>query len=208
MKKKSLLNLFNLQLFADDAADSVDTSTDGADVDTGADGIDAADDSTEDASEPEKKYTDADLDRIISRRLAKLERKQSEAQKLAEKNAKKTSEDRIAQLESELSEFRAEKARTDMMAVARKNLSGQNLTVSDNLLGYLVTADAESTQENIDEFTRLFNAEVDRKVREITKGTTPSKAKSNPGITKEQIMAIKNTAERQRMIAEHMDLFK
>ncbi|MDO4614623.1 MAG: DUF4355 domain-containing protein [Lachnospiraceae bacterium] len=205
MKKKSLLNLFNLQLFADDTADSADTS---ADVDTGADGIDAADDSAEDASEPEKKYTDADLDRIISRRLAKLERKQSEAQKLAEKNAKKTSEDRIAQLESELSEFRAEKARTDMMAVARKNLSGQNLTVSDNLLGYLVTADAESTQENIDEFTRLFNAEVDRKVREITKGTTPSKAKSNPGITKEQIMAIKNTAERQRMIAEHMDLFK
>ena len=75
--------LFNLQLFADDAAS--DSAPGTAEK---ADGVGAAADTGKDKpAGPEKKYTDEDVDRIVKNRLAR-EREQAKKEKEARKNQK------------------------------------------------------------------------------------------------------------------------
>ena len=66
--------LFDLQLFADDPAAAVSTSAPGT-AEKADDGKAAADTGKE-KTEPEKKYTDDDVDRIVKGRLAR-EREQA-----------------------------------------------------------------------------------------------------------------------------------
>lgn len=189
----------NLQLFAEDVEDSDDN-----------DNKDTSE--NKEKKEPEKKYSDEDLDRIISKKFAKWKQDQEkavdEAKKLADMNAQEKAEYERDKIRKELEELKNEKVLNEMSKTARKMLSDEGINISDDLLANLVTTDAEKTKSVVNDFAKMFKNEVESAVKEALKGNPPKKGVKNTAITKEQIMAIKNTAERQKMINEHMELFQ
>ena len=198
--------LFDLQLFADDAAET----------ETGSDTENTTvekEQSTEQKQDKatELKYSDDDVDKILNRKFAEWEKKQqrktTEAERLGKMTAEEKANERIKALEERLAEADRKEARAAMTKEARAILQSSNINVNDELLANLVADDAESTQANVKSFIKLFNAEVEKKVKEAYKGETPKKG-GVASLTKEQIMNVTNRAERQRLINENMHLFK
>lgn len=162
-------------------------------------------------TKPEYKYTDEDVDKIVSKKIAKeRERAKAEADEAA-RLAKMTEQERTAaELKKALDEveaLRAEKAQNEMRATARKMLSDANISVSDGLLNVLVTKDADSTKQAVDDFAAIFKSEVDKAVK-AKLGGEPPKVGGTKSLTKEDIMAVENREERQKLIAEHLELFE
>ena len=163
--------------------------------------------------EPQKKYTDADVDKIINRKFAEWEKKQQakvdEATKLAEMNAQEKAEYKASQLEAELNKLKEKDTLAEMSKTARKMLSEEDINIPDELLSHLVSTDAEDTKNTVQAFAKLFKDAVQDAVKDKLKGNPPKRGTGGKGnITREQILEIKNPSERQRMIAEHMDLFE
>lgn len=193
----------NLQLFAEGDDGEGDGESEGEGEGKGND--------PKDEPEPEKKYSDEDLDRIINQRFARWQKEQqkavSEAEKLANMSAEEKTNKRIQDLESELSEYKKERALGQMAAQARTMLQEKNINVSDALLNHLVSDDADDTKAAVDSFIALFQAEVSKAVKDALKGNTPKKG-SESKITREEIMAVKDRKERQKLINENLKLFK
>lgn len=194
-----------LQLFAEDPASGEPAGTEP----TGQEPAEPK--GTEPKNEPEKKYTDEDVNRIIDRKFAEWEKKQnkakSEAERLANMNAQQKEQYENEQLKKQVEELLKKDALSKMSAVARGMLSEKNISVSDELVGMLISDDAETTKSSVESFINAFQDAVSAAVKEALKGQAPKKAEPS-GMTKEQIMKVKNPLERQKLIAEHMDLFK
>lgn len=167
---------------------------------------------TEPKNEPEKKYTDEDVNRIIDRKFAEWEKKQSkaksEAEKLAGMNAEQKEKYENEQLKKQVEELLRKDALGKMAAVARGMLGEKNISVSDDLIEMLISDDAEKTKSSVDSFINAFQAAVEKAVKDALKGNPPKKTSEPASITKEQIMKVKDPLERQKLIAEHMDLFQ
>ena len=86
-------------------------------------------------------------------------------------------------------------------------LSEQDINVSDTVISFLVSEDAEATKKAVDGFAKAFKSEVEKQVKEALKGNPPRKLTSTTNVTKESIMKIADRKERQRLIKEHRDLF-
>lgn len=163
--------------------------------------------------EPKKelKYTDEDVDRIINRKFAEWEKKQQakvdEAAKLADMTATEKEKYRADQLEKELEELKKKDTLSEMSKTARRILADEEINIPDELLGNLVTTDAEQTKEAVQSFAKLFKEAVQAAVTDKLKGTPPKRG-GKPSMTKEQILAVKNPSERQKLIAEHLELFE
>ena len=205
MKKR-----FDLQLFAEEAATDA-----------------AAAPAAEQAEEPAKpepapaavlkekgaKYTDADVDENLNRKFAEWQKKQQkavdEAQKLATMNATQKAEYERDQLKKELEELKRISALSEMSKTARKMLSDNGITISDDLLSVMVTEDAETTKAAVDGFSQMFTQAVEAAVKERLKGDPPRKGSGSgvPAMTKEQIMAIRDPELRQKKMLEHKELF-
>ena len=195
-KKRMMLQLFT---------EGGDGGTDGG-IDGGEEGG-----SVSEQDEPEKKYTDDDVDKLIAKKYAewqkKHEKKASEAERLAKMSAEEKAEERMKSLEKRIAEYEKKSVRDGMVKQARSILNEKNIHVSDELIANLIGEDAETTKASVDNFVSLFNDAVENALKERLKGKTPTTG-TPTSITKEQIMAIKNRAERQRLINEHIDLFK
>ena len=201
-----------LQLFADDAgatgADPVpaEGNDKGAATDTG-NGTGGAK-----VDEGEKKYTDKDLDEIINKKFAKWqkdhEKKVDEAQKLATMNAQQKAEYERDKLQKELDEYKRKDSLAAMSNTARKMLTDDGISVSDELLTMLVTTDAEKTKAAVDGFKTAFKDAVEAAVKERLKGEPPKKGTGGAtSMTKEAIMAIKDPELRQQKMLENKHLF-
>lgn len=165
--------LFELQLFAEDApANTEPSGTEPKPADNGN-------------KEPDKgkgaepKYTDADLDKIISQKFAKWQKDQQkavdEAKKLAEMDAQQKAEYERDKIKKELEAYKQKDALAEMSKVARKLLSDENITIPDELLSMMVTTDAKETKTAIDGFTKMYKEAVENAVKERLKGKTPSR---------------------------------
>lgn len=168
--------------------------------------------SADEQAKPEAKYTDADIDRIINAKFAEWQKKKdkeiTEAQKLAAMNATQKAEYERDQLQKQLDELKKANARSEMAKTARQRLAEEKIAVSDDLLNTLITDDADTTKANIDSFAKMFNSAVQEAVKTALKGNVPQVGEVSDNVTKASIMAIQDRATRQKMIAEHMDLFK
>lgn len=208
MKKLNYFRFYS-QLFADDTSNSENqnqpdsNNPENKGNDQGKDDI---------SSKDQKKYTDADVDKILNQKFAKWQKDQelkvSEAKKLAEMSATQKAEYERDKYQKELETLQKEVNRSKMLGTARQILSESGLNVSDDLIGMIITDEADGTKKNIESFKTLFQAAVDSAVKDALKHKGPAAAGSGSTITKEQIMKIANTAERQKAIREHMDLFK
>lgn len=210
MKKRLFMAL---QMFAGDPAGTDPAGNDPAGGQNPA-GVDPK--ATEPKNEPEKKYTDEDVDRIINQKFAQKfsewEKKQSkakdEAEKLAGMNAEQKEKYENEQLKKQVQELLRKDALGKMATVARGMLGEKNISVSDDLIEMLISDDAEKTKSSVDSFITAFQSAVEKAVKDALKGNPPKKTSEPASITKEQIMKVKDPLERQKLINEHMDLFQ
>ena len=135
--------------------------------------------------------------------------KLSEAEKLAKMTNEEKAAYRMSQMEKELNAFKEKDTLAEMSKTARKMLAEDEINIPDEILTHLVSTDAEDTKNTVQAFAKLFKDAVQDAVKDKLKGNPPKRGTGGKGnITRDQILAIKNPSERQRMIAEHMDLFE
>lgn len=167
--------LFMLQLFADGGEDGGEGGDPGADTDP--EGGEGKSGEGTDGGEEEKKYTDDDVNEIIKRKKAEWEKSKKkeddEAKKFAKMNAQEKAEYKQQQLEIEIQKLKDERTLSNMRDEARKQLSERGINVSDKLLAFMVSKDAEETKEAIDSFAELFNTAVNEAVKGKARQSTP-----------------------------------
>lgn len=195
--------LFNLQLFAEEAGEAA-----------GGTGEQAAQEQQEGAAQAaqqqEAKYTDEDVNKLLDRKFAEWQKKQekkvSEAERLGKMTAEEKAAERLKTLEDKLAGYEKEAAKTEMTKQARAILQDKGIHAEDALLSNLIAENADDTKAAVESFVKLFQAAVEKAVKEKVKGEVP-KTGTSSGITKEQIMNIQNRAERQQAIRDNINLF-
>ena len=188
---------WNLQKFAEGGDGDGDAN--------GGDGGNSGDDSA--GGDDDKKYSDADVNKILNKKFAEWEKKQAKKISEAEKLANMTAEEQLKALQSELDSMKKDKTRSELASAARGILAESDIQVPDNLIANLIGEDAETTKENVEAFSKVFKAAVQEGVKAALKGKTPPSGGSST-LTKEEIMKVKNLKERQKLIKENMHLFK
>lgn len=165
------MNLRNLQLFAEEGEDSSNAATDGNQEP-------AEPKMPEEQPKDEKKYTDAEVDEIISKKYAKWqakqEKEQNEAKKLAKMNADEKKDYQLKQREQELATREAEITRKELTAEAKTMLSERDLPIE--LVDVVNLTDADSVSESINAIQKSWEAAVQKGVSERLKGGAPMKS--------------------------------
>lgn len=165
----------------------------------------------QDDNKQQPKYTDADVDEIVSKRLAKWEKQQAakveEAAKLAEMNAQQKAEYERDKVQKELDEYKRRDIVNAMVAESRRQLSEQGIAVSDDILARLVGETAEETKASVDAFSTAFTAAVEDAVKKQLAGKAPAAGVATKTMTKEEILAIKDPIVRQAAIRDNIGLF-
>lgn len=156
MKFKKLLPM-NLQFFAED--DAADVTPDN----TSENSADNKEKNSSDQTEVDKKYSDADVDKIIAAKFAKWEAKQQqekdEAAKLAEMDDKEKADYEKQQLEAKLAEFERKEVLSKMSEQASEMLSEKGATPTKEMLRLIVSEDAETTSSNVKTYLASVEAE-------------------------------------------------
>ena len=143
----------------------------------------------------------------MAREQKKREKEVAEAEKLAKMNEKERYDYEMAELKKQLDELKKEKGRSEMMRTAREMLSLDGYTVSDALLGVIVTDNAEQTNEAVKSLSKLLKTEIEKGVKAQLAGGSPKKGGSS-AMTKAEIMAIKDDKKRLKAIEENIELFR
>lgn len=207
MKRKII---YSLQLFADEVQTEPANDPTEPKAKSKSDGTQ---ESNEDkAGEAQKKlYTDEDVDKLINRKFAEWQAKKdqeiNEAKKLADMNAQQRAEYEREKLQKELDAYKMRETLAEMAKTARSMLAQQDIHVSDELVSALVTEDAQTTADNVQNFAKAFQTAVSQAVEQKITHREPKTGESKT-ITKDDIMAIKDTAARQKAIAENIELFQ
>ena len=204
--EKLLKNKFNLQLFTDgDAPEGGEGNNDG-DAPEGGEG--------QDGEKNTKKYSDEDVNKIIAKKFAEWEKKQEkktkenqEAERLKNMSEQEKRDHEFKELQAKIANYEKQEALGKMTKVARSILSEQEINVNDELLSNLVTEDADTTKTNVENFAKMFKAAVQKEVAAKLRHEPPKKG-SGAKLTKEDILKVQNRAERQKLIKEHISLFK
>lgn len=192
---------FDLQYFAEDAeTNDVETNNAEPSNDEG------------DEKQPELKYTDADVDAIVKKKLARAEKEKAnavaEAEKLAKMNADDKEKYERQKLEDELAEYKKREAVQGLLKEADNMLKSEGIDIDDELLKTVIGDDAETTQNNIKVFAESFNSAVEQAVKKALSGQAPAKFNNvGKAWTKDEIMNVKDANERQKLIQENRHLF-
>ena len=199
---KNLIYGLNIQLFAADNGGS-----------GGSSGTPPATDTV---------FTQSDIDRAVSQAISTREtnlREQFEAERESAVQAAIQEQQRLARLSedernAEAQRIAADKFAADQAELARRELvlDVKGLLVEENLpltvLETVIGQDIDSTKENIKIFKDLVATQVQIELEKvITKPGSPSVGGAGTSHTKETIMQIKDPQERQKAIAENIDLF-
>lgn len=135
--------------------------------------------------------------------------KLSEAEKLAKMTKEEKAEYKTRKLEKELADLKRQNSLSEMSKTARKMLADEEINIPDELLAHLVSESAEDTKTAVEAFAKMYRDAVQAAVKDALKGNTPKGGSGGKGaVTKEQILAVSNPIERQRLIAENIALFQ
>lgn len=226
MKRKVFEAMMNLQLFAEGEGTGSGSSGDGAGAGEGSgtgsgDGSAGGNGSLSFDDFLKQEGNQAEFDRRVQKAIDTAvtnaqkkwknlhDDKLSEAEKLAKMTNEEKAAYRMSQMEKELNAFKEKDTLAEMSKTARKMLAEDEITIPDELLAHLVSTDAEDTKNTVQAFAKLFKDAVQEAIKTKYKGNPPKKGTGGNGsMTKDQIMAVKNPTERQKLIAEHMDLFQ
>lgn len=200
------------QIFAEDGGNDGADDKGAKGGNPGADDKDGKNDGAEPDSKGAKKYSDADVDEIINKKFAKWQKEQekkiSEAEKLAGMNAQEKAEHERDTLQKELDELKRANSIAEMEKTARTMLHDDGVNVPDEVVSSLIADDADNTKTKVEAFSKAFKEAVQTAVKDALKGKAPATGKGGSTLTKADILKITNRAERQKAIAEHIDLFQ
>lgn len=138
-------------------------------------------------TEPEKKYTDDDVDEIVNKKFSKWQKEQEakieEAKKLEKMNAEDKAKYEKEQLESELAEYKRKEVRAGLTKEANKMLTEKGIQAPEEVVDVFVKDNAETTQESVKALISwVDNLHEQWEIKRNT-GKTPDK------VTNEQIDA-------------------
>lgn len=165
----------------------------------------------------ERTFTRAEFGKAVAAEIAKAratwESEQAEALELAksegERLAKLTKDERAK--EEEAKRIKAIEEREQAIAEREMKMATMALLVEEGLpqefLGHVLAPTAEEVKAKISDLRNVFDKEVEKRVNERLVQSTPRRGAIN-GLTKEDIMAIENDEDRQRAIAENIQLFR
>lgn len=165
----------------------------------------------------ERTFTRAEFGKAVAAEIAKAratwESEQAEALELAksegERLAKLTKDERAK--EEEAKRIKAIEEREQAIAEREMKMATMALLVEEGLpqefLGHVLAPTAEEVKAKISDLRNVFDKEVEKRVNERLVQSAPRRGAIN-GLTKEDIMAIENDDERQRAIAENIQLFR
>lgn len=167
--------------------------------------------------EPEKKYSDDDVDKIIRDKKAKWQKQQDEKIKELEEARKleKMNEDEkmlyeLDKYKRELEEYKQRENQSAMAKVAKNMLVEEGFNISDDLVNNLITDEAESTKENVKDFAGMLKDLVEKEVNERLKGKSPEVKKTGVKSSQNQrseILGIKDAVKRREAMLNHPELF-
>lgn len=173
--------------------------------------------STQEQSETaEKTFTQEELDAIIQKEKGKAKRaaekeykaKLDEAEKLRQMNAEQKAEYEAKKQADYIAELEAKINRSGLEKEASKMLSEGGIVPDEEILGFVVKDDAESTQEAVNSFTALVNDLAGKKVNTLLKGKTPQKVEQTTAgvLTKEQFDRM-GYKDRNELIQNNPELY-
>lgn len=163
-------------------------------------------------------FTPKEFDSEVDKRIANAlqtakakwdEEKQTEisnAEKLAKMSAsdRKEAEDKAKQeaLDNREKELNMREYRYE----AKHQLEENGLP--DSFVDMVLSEDAETTKNNIGAIKAEFDKAIEAAVNEKLKGNNPKAGGRTGTLTKSEILKVADTVERQRLIAENINLFK
>ena len=169
-------------------------------------------------TEADKTFTQDELNHIVQERVQravakaqkdaedKIKQAQSEGERLAkltkDERAKEEEAKRLADLE----------AREKAIAVKELRIETQSLLSDEGLpiefLDVVMADTAESVKENIASIRKVFDEAVEKRVNERLTQNKPRRGATAGAMTKAEIMAVKDASERQKLIADNLELFR
>lgn len=167
--KKRLLMPMKLQFFAEqDGGSQETTSTETTETTT---------DETK-KEETGKTFSRDELAKIVAAETKKArasweqeaEAKKEEAKKLAKMNAEEKLQHELEQKEAEIAELKRGQTLNEMKSEASKMLSGAGLPQDDELLGLIVSEDAEATKKAVAVITNFASLIKKENARQSTPG--------------------------------------
>lgn len=167
--KKRLLMPIKLQFFAEqDGGSQETTSTETTETTT---------DETK-KEETGKTFSRDELAKIVAAETKKArasweqeaEAKKEEAKKLAKMNAEEKLQHELEQKEAEIAELKRGQTLNEMKSEASKMLSGAGLPQDDELLGLIVSEDAEATKKAVAVITNFASQIKKENARQSTPG--------------------------------------
>lgn len=144
----------------------------------------------------EKTFTQAEVDEMIKARLARdkeaqekaLEEAKAEAAKLAKMNEQQKQQYELEkqqkaneELQKEIDELKKAQVRIELGKTATNLLREKNIDATEDILDFVVGADAESTKTNIDRFVKIVEDQVKKAEVARATGTTPRSYGSTGG---------------------------
>lgn len=169
-------------------------------------------------AEVDKTFTQDELDHIVQERVKravakaqkdaedKIKQAQSEGERLAkltkDERAKEEEAKRLADLE----------AREKAIAVKELRIETQSLLSDEGLpiefLDVVMADTAETVKDNIASVRKVFDEAVEKRVNERLTQDKPRRGATAGAMSKAEIMAVKDVNERQKLIAENLELFR
>lgn len=167
--------------------------------------------------EPEKKYSDEQVDEIIKEKKAKWQKQQDEkikeleeARKLEKMNEDEKLQYKLKKYEEEIAAYREKENQSAMAKVAKNMLIEEGFNISDDLVNNLITDEAETTKENVKDFADMLKGLVEKEVNERLKGKSPEVKKTGVKSIQGQrseILGIKDAVKRREAMLNHPELF-
>ena len=153
----------------------------------------------------EKTFTQAELDKILNKKFAQWQKKTEEAKIEAERKAKLTEAEKLAEERKEFEAVRKQFEYEKRVNSTSKVLASNNLPVEFS--DFLVADTEEATTQRVDLFKDAFNEAVEKLVNERLKGSVPKVGTSTKKeITKEQFKKMDLT-QRQKLFVENKELY-
>lgn len=148
------------------------------------------------------KYSDADVKRIMQKKISQWQRRQQK------KRENLTVDQEIEDLKNQVSILRKENKRAEILSEIRKEMEGESVRLSDDLINMVINPDdPEASKRNARQLMKVARESLRYEIKDALRGKVPLRGGSSIW-TKETIMKVKDREKRQRLIAEHMDLFR
>ena len=146
----------------------------------------------------EKTFTQEELDKILNKKFAQWQKKTEEAKAEAERKAKLTEAEKLAEERKEFERMKMQFKYEQRVNSTSKVLASNNLPIE--FADFLIGDTDEATTQRVDLFKNAFNEALEKAVNERLRGRTPKASTSKAlEITKEDF--------RSMSYKEKMDLY-